>query len=856
MIDDINSIQRAYETSQLLHGRDRYLKQQSNIEKDQGYGATDASSKFIGGCLPLVIEAITNGLEIPEGGRETKSLTFLKALEPDYLALIALTECINSVRTSMTLNALAVIIGKAVELAVWAKVMRDQDTKLYVRLVQKATSSHRAISYRKRAIKATAAKAGYVHDKWPNEILAAMGLQLIDALLTSLPSIFEQYRVTNFSKTIPDTKVYLGLTKDGSDIILGLEDLKSWMMPTFKPMLVKPRPWVAFDTGAYLTPELSQRVPLVRTWDGDHITTVKAAIADSSMSLCLEALNAIQDTPWKINKPILHLLKWAWKTGAPIPGLPLNAHLPREPLPEDWNTLDEDKRKGWRITASEIASLNRGIDGDRVTMLQDIAVAESLQDHPRWYLPHSLDFRGRVYPVPSFNGQRADHIRGLFTFAEPIPIGDDGAYWLAIHLANCGDFLSVSKRSLIDRFTWVIDNEEIIKSVAASPKETINFWSQADKPFQFVAACIEYAGFLREGISYKSSLPVALDGSNSGLQHYSASLRSPEGAYVNMIPSDIPADLYQMVADGVVAAVTDDLCNEEVSDIAQIVLNQGINRKLVKRNAMTFSYSSGEYGFKQQHMTDLMKPLARKVLSGEIPKHPYSVLYTNKQGHISDDGGYKAAGYIANKVYGVITTLVKDATAGMHFFQDCAKALAHESKGLAWRTPIGLPVSHRYTEWDSKTVQMFLHDKSISVIDTLQPEDGEAVDTKRRITLTIRTKPSTRINKAKAKSAISPNVIHSLDASHLMLTVLKAKAQGITSFSLIHDSFGTHTSNTSEFFYIIREAFVDMYENYCPYKTIYKSTLKSLKDKSKAPQVPQKGTLDVQQIYSSLYAFA
>jgi DNA-directed RNA polymerase len=341
---------------------------------------------------------------------------------------------------------------------------------------------------------------------------------------------------------------------------------------------------------------------------------------------------------------MLDLVQWVWENHIPIPDFPANKHIPKPLLPTDWETLDDNRRKGWRIQASQIALRNRGIDGDRVTVLQDLSVAKNLSGAERFYLPHSLDFRGRVYPVPAFNGQRADHIRSLFQFATGLPLGDSGAYWLAVHLANCGDFGGVSKRSLEDRFAWTIEHEGIIQKIASDPYYYIDEWKGADKPFQFVAACIEYAGFLELGEDYVSHIPIALDGSNSGLQHYAASLRSPEGALVNLVPSEIPADLYQKVADGVSVAVATDVASGD--ELAGIVQSNGISRKLVKRNAMTFSYSSGEYGFKQQHMEDLMRPLALKVLSGALPTHPYG-----------DDGGFKAAGYIAKKVYHVITTL-------------------------------------------------------------------------------------------------------------------------------------------------------------------------------------------------------
>ena len=73
---------------------------------------------------------------------------------------------------------------------------------------------------------------------------------------------------------------------------------------------------------------------------------------------------------------------------------------------------------------------------------------------------------------------------------------------------------------------------------------------------------------------------------------------------------------------------------------------------------------------------------------------------------------------------------------------------------------------------------------------------------------------------------------------------------------MIHDSFGTHAANTTAFFRIIRETFVDLYENYDPFEEIYYQTKKALDDQGKIPQPPAKGTLDIEGVIESLYAFA
>ena len=44
---------------------------------------------------------------------------------------------------------------------------------------------------------------------------------------------------------------------------------------------------------------------------------------------------------------------------------------------------------------------------------------------------------------------------------------------------------------LQDRVDWVTDNEEMLLDVAPTGVTTTTYWSTADKPFSFLAACME-----------------------------------------------------------------------------------------------------------------------------------------------------------------------------------------------------------------------------------------------------------------------------------------------------------------------------------------------------------------------------
>jgi DNA-directed RNA polymerase len=590
----------------------------------------------------------------------------------------------------------------------------------------------------------------------------------------------------------------------------------------------------------------------------DHRKLITEAIGNGQMQYVLEAVNHVQSTPWAINMPVLAALEWAWSEGIDIPGLPSPklASIPEKLSEAEWGAMDDRARKGRRIHIANLRERNRRIVADMAVMTRDLETAKELSRYERFYLPHNLDFRGRVYPVCHFSHQRSGHVKALFRFADGCAFGEFGGAWLGVHLANCGDFGKVSKQSFQSRLDWVASAEPLIIAVARDPRGTVEWWCGADDPFGFLAACMEYSGWVESGRSeaFVGFLPVALDGSNSGLQHYSAALRAEaEAALVSLVPSDEPADLYQTVADDVVEAVK---AAAEGNAHATLALAVGIGRGLVKRNVMTFAYSSEQYGFRQQLLEDTMRPLNDLVLIGKLDRNPWSL--PREDG--SDDGGFQMTGYLAQHIYRSVTRTVRRATEGMDFFKKVAGLLAHEKLPLTWTSPVGLPVMHKYSQWETKAVKLFLYDRAVPVTDAgpqdKLTDDGDGVI--RQVRANIRTRPTDMIDRDKARSAVAPNVIHSMDGAHLMLTVLGAVDAAIEHLALIHDSFGTHAGRTQEFFHIIRQAMVDLYEGYCPFEEVLEAARAALSDKRAAllPPLPAKGSLTLGGILEADYAFA
>jgi DNA-directed RNA polymerase len=184
--------------------------------------------------------------------------------------------------------------------------------------------------------------------------------------------------------------------------------------------------------------------------------------------------------------------------------------------------------------------------------------------HKTFYHQYYYDFRGRKYPATAYlHEQGSDFARGLLLRDDKKAIGKDGFFWMMVSLAcnwagDAGrdDGLKTDKLPLRTRFEWALDNEEIFLSYAESPKVNQG-WMKADKPWQFLAVCLELCRF-REwqsfhngiGYGYESHLECFIDGSTNGSQHLAALTRDEITApHVNLMPSDLPGDLYTYVAD-------------------------------------------------------------------------------------------------------------------------------------------------------------------------------------------------------------------------------------------------------------------------------------------------------------------
>jgi DNA-directed RNA polymerase len=266
---------------------------------------------------------------------------------------------------------------------------------------------------------------------------------------------------------------------------------------------------------------------------------------------------------------------------------------------------------------------------------------------------------------------------------------------------------------------------------------------------------------------------------------------------------------------------------------AKQLQNYPMKRKQIKRNCLTWAYSSRKYGFAKQLQKDWMDELSRDVRRKKIPEHPF------------ERRGFSVSHYAAEINEQAISSVVQSAAGGMKFFQSLADIMAAEGLHMKFVTPLGFPMFQYYrTETGTRRQKIWLFDRETRLID------------KKNATASFRGYTEA-VKRNKSSNAISPNIIHAMDATHLMLTVLTCQDHGINDLMVIHDSFSTTIGNASMMRDILRLAFVELYTNYCLYTDLMNQCKARHPDPDSVewPEVPPKGHLDLKLVLESDYFF-
>lgn len=746
------------------------------------------------------------------------------------LSLATITEAVNGAHLFSTLSNVSADTTRTVLEETTLQEYLQQDNVKTISLLH-GLKYRKSNFYRRYFVQNIMKQDNWQQKQWDKKTQKLFGAKLLEILIDGT----DLFQVNNDNPKhidcIQPTTIFQELWKRNKDFLLSHAYQSC-------PMIMPPMPWNSNLIGGYYG-ELQYIHTFIRTErfhtqdrnNNFFFKQYKEQLKYADLSNVLNAVNTIQKTPWKINSNVLRVVEHLVEQGGNIAGLPQMEPFSKLPTLEN-PTPEELKRhkKAAKLLYEKEASRR----GKALRVHINLRTAQRFEQYDKIYFPHNIDFRGRIYPIPSFSPQGDELNKGLLLFAEPEPLeNDEDIQWFFIAGA---EFAGIDKVSFADCIAWVEDNKSNILDTAAQPLDMVDWWANLDAPFEFLAWCFEYQKlqkYLKEhnghAKSFITGIPIAFDGTCSGLQHFSAILRDPIGAKeVNLAPGDKPNDIYQTVADKVNCVLerdaktgTGDTTDDHdkikygTKTLAQGWLSFGVNRKVTKRPVMTLAYGAKQFGFRDQ------------ILEDTIVSHIGEGLFTS-------DNANQYAGYMAKLIWDAVQTTVIKAVQGMEWLQKVARAVTKNGEVIQWTTPMGFIVQQPYMVYQVKTFKMrFLH-----IIKRFY--DAEMTGT---------------VDRRKQSQAIAPNFIHSMDASHLQLTVNRAAEAKISNFAMIHDSYGTSLAKAGLLFRLIRECFIEMYLTHDVLTAFENDMVPFISSKQHLPPQPTKGTFNINQIKESLYAF-
>lgn len=827
----------------------------SKLNKAQadGHVAQGTARALAAEALPAYVRGLNDFITKADNGKPGKRHTLLsvfKELEKEHVAFVVLQKIMATCHTPIKVTALAHDLGDILEEEIKFTRVLNTLTPREKSAFLNGLNKRIGMSFKEAFIRAKANRleedGRFTKDPWDNAKRINVGLKLIDIFVVSTG--MASFR--KVGKPKGDYYYNFELAPEMLEWISQNDKELASIVFMNRPMVIPPLNWSTPWNGGYLL-NLKRPLCLVRAERG----VTRAIYDDVAMPQVYKAVNAIQSTPWRINRRVYEVAKAvaAWKEIPEVLDMP-TAEAKEPPMRPAEADTNPEVQKDWRMRMVAYYQQDNKRKSRRFLINNTLGLAETYKDYERIYFPHTLDFRGRVYPVTQLSPQGTDFGKALIEFGDGYRVGATGGRWLAFQLANT---FGLDKKPIEERLSWVYENTEFILSTAKDPLNNLE-WMSVDSPWEFLAACFEWADYTEQGEDFVSHLPVAFDGSCSGIQHFSAMLHDEIGGRaVNLIPSESVQDIYGIVATEVNRRLEADLVSgtadtmeaaEDGSEylkkgtksLAKEWLDYGVTRKVTKRPTMTLSYGAKLYGFKEQVLEDTVYPA--------LEHNPLAFSKASQ-----------AANYMATLIWESLGSVVVKAREAMEWLQTASGLLAKtrdvtgKPMPMSWVTPAGFPVRQAYHKYKTKRIRSLLSG-AIKVRDVTGEISKENLD---EVSL-ISKEPTEDLDSIKQRNGIAPNFVHSMDASHLMLTVNSCFDQGIRQFAMIHDSYGCPAGQGDIMYATVRSVFVETYTNHNVLQDLHDQIANMLPEKEakKLPEIPAAGNLDLEVVKDSLYAFA
>lgn len=808
-----------HEIAMMERGTQRFYEKQDKLRDKGHFDQTYASTRLIKHSLNDIAAALEESVFIPKRGLNGKYNGILRRaaqrLDKDgatyedwhavaYIGVQALFQSQSSDSNAHKVSNCCARIATRLEADLKCRMFAMAEPAYYNAVMQ--SFEDQAIDqyqHKHRVMMLKFNEFGLEWEPWGEMERIQIAIRVLHCCLDVLGELFFTHNIWDKGKRVR----IIETTVAGDDWLAECEAAGGATVPLFEPCIAEPMPWTQTAvgiTGGYHHPKLQTLLPFIKVRDREHTEFIKNYVPQQHM----DAINKMQATKWQVNKRVYDTQREVFALGLGIglpnptplivPDFPEFLNKPKETYTDD----DKDALGDWKGIAKHIHGTNKINKGKVLAFHRVSEMAAMYLDTP-FHFVYNCDFRGRIYCATSgLTPQGEDLAKGLLHFHKGVRLGESGINWLAVQAANV---YGNDKITYPDRVHWLRDLEPQIKLVVADPISN-RWWADADKPWQFLAALYEWSdsdyGRNEDTLGH---LAVGLDGSCNGIQHYSAMLRdSVGGGGVNLYNTALPSDIYQEVATQVGTKLHRLSATE-----AALWQTIGLNRKLTKRPVMTLPYGSTQQS-------------CRAYI------YEYILDNRDKFTGYDDKGLWELAKNMTPLVWESIGEVVIAAREAMDWLQGCTKPIIDGTdKPISWLSPVGFPVWQRY-------LNRPLHNVQTELCGGMQ--------------LTIYAGEAT-INRTGQRNGIAPNFIHSVDNAHMVKTINNTGEDW--SLAMIHDDFGTHAGHTQRMYHIIREQFVDLYEQQNPLLEWYYQQMPITSSKP----FPGFGDLDIRDVLKSTYFF-
>ena len=785
-----------------------YAKRVSTINMALSHNrATEATalSQLMDSISEMFIATTKELLSTKAIGQGAKYRAYLKRVDPTKLALITIRTVLGAAANpnEQRVTSVARAIGQSVEVEHMHEYLSKVNKNLVRYAMEKAKDNKNYSASMLRQVLTKCSDMLMVdYERWGVTTEFQVGMIMVRLFQESTGLIDWQ------------------LGECGSQVIVPTEELQKYINDMvdnplgntyYPPCIIKPNDWVLGGSPYYS--EFYQRHSSLLSFQRlpkSYRRWVRDRLLDDTAAPLFKGLNHVQNVPFKVNKRVLDVLIKAQQGKIQHLGLPELKAAPEPvfPLNEDFKPSDASESelelfKDWKLRKRLWYVAEEKRKGSLSQLGSKLYELTLNQHHERMYFPSYLDWRGRVYYRSTLNPQGADFVKGCIDFADPKPLGERGLYWLKVHIANCCGY---DKAHPDARVQWVDENWGGIEAFLNDP---LNIPApEPDTAFTLLQAgfALQEAMQLPDPTEYLCAVPVAMDATCSGLQHFSALLRDEVGGqFTNLtdINGEFKQDIYTQVA-SVAMNLFRGLCKD--SALLQFWEERGIPRSMAKRPVMTYVYGSKLFSTIDYVIDDLRTSGIDEVVLGD---KRYSLQ--------------NACIDIGKALRLSVEATVPSAVVGMRYLEDTVRC---NDRAIRWVTPVGMPVIN-YKESSDVTAS------SVTLL---------VGGVKKRVKFALAYYTG-EYSKRISTNGVAPNFIHSLDSSHLISTVLDLNED----IMVIHDSFGVHPCNVDKLHTSLRNTFVDMYKG---------DLLKDLLKGNILPDYqPSKGNLNLQDIRNSVYMF-